>query len=88
MCWAHGLVVVTTARPTLKEFIGNPLDAHDNQMRSLKFREQSDLSEVTQHVAEPGLGTSSPVSFWSRTVITLRRVPDMVYTLKGPGGQS
>lgn len=70
--------------PTLKEFIGNPLDTHDNQMRKLRS-ENKVTSEVTQPVTEPGLGTRSPTSFWSRTVITVQHhVTKMVCRLHGP----
>jgi rRNA maturation protein Nop10 len=42
MCPGCGKVVMV---PVPKDFIDKFLDAHDNQMRKLNFREQSDISE-------------------------------------------
>lgn len=53
----------------LREFIGNPLGAHDNQMRALSA-ESKVTSEVARPMAEPGLGTRPPASCWSRTIVT------------------
>lgn len=85
MFQARGDIIVTTAwsPPVLKEFVDNPLDAHNNQM---KLRSENKVtSEVTQPMAEPALGSTSPTSFWSRTVITVQhRVTEMVCRLYGP----
>lgn len=83
MFQARGDIVVTAAwsPPVLKESVDNPLDAHNNQMRKLRS-ENKVTSEVTQPLAEPALGSTSPTAFWSRTVITIQhRVPEMVCRL-------
>lgn len=53
--------------PVLKELISNPLEAHNKQRRKLRS-ENKGTSEATQPVAEPGLESKSPPSFWSRPV--------------------